>query len=121
MPQHVPLYLVLMLSSLALIASAIGIALVHARLRRPIPRQESDRRLKSRAMLDREWVALMEQIRQMGQDRLLVAIEAIRQDPTLLDDEARLAQILGLRRPASARFWKIKAHEILRKFGYIAW
>jgi hypothetical protein len=121
MPQQVPLYLVLMSYPLALIASAIGIAIVRARLRRSIPRRASDQRPLARAVLDREWAALMQQIRQMGQDKLLRAIEAIRQDPTLLDDETRLAQILGLSCPASARFWKIKAHEILRKFGYIAW
>jgi cell division protein FtsL len=119
MPQYVPLYLVLMPYPLALIASAIGIVIVRAHLRRRVPPRESDQRRKARALLDMEWAALIEQIRQMGQDKLLVAIEAIRQDPTLLDDEARLAQILGLRRPASARFWKIKAREILRKFGYI--
>jgi cell division protein FtsL len=116
MPQ---LYLALLPYPLALIASAIGIVLVRAHLRRRGLPQESDQRRKTQAMLDREWAALMEQIRQMGQDKLLRAIEAIRQDPTLLDDETRLAQILGLRRPASARFWKIEAGEILRKFGYI--
>lgn len=48
------------------------------------------------------------------QDKLDMTIEAIMNDPSLRDDEQRLASVLGLHRAESARFWKLKAIEILR-------
>ena len=48
-------------------------------------------------------------------EKLKRAVEAIRQDPTLVEDEARLAQKLGLLRPASARLWKVQAVQVLEQ------
>ena len=46
-------------------------------------------------------------------DKLEMALAALRQTPELTDEQ--LAVLLGLRRPASARFWKLKARELLEQ------
>jgi hypothetical protein len=46
-----------------------------------------------------------------GDDKLARSIEAMRRNPALTDEE--LAGILHLHRPASARFWRLKARELL--------
>jgi ribosome-binding protein aMBF1 (putative translation factor) len=46
-----------------------------------------------------------------GEDKLDVSIAFMREHPGASDEE--LAQRLGLRRPASARFWRIKAMDVL--------
>jgi hypothetical protein len=40
-----------------------------------------------------------------------MTIEALKANPTMTDEE--LAELLSLKRPASARFWRLKAIEIL--------
>jgi hypothetical protein len=42
-------------------------------------------------------------------DTLKAATEVIRRDPSIANDEARLAKELGFNRPASARLYKIMA------------
>jgi hypothetical protein len=44
---------------------------------------------------------------------LALALHALKDNPTITDEE--LAPILHLKRPASARFWRLKAHELLTK------
>ena len=44
-------------------------------------------------------------------DKLQMTIEALRANPRITDEE--LAEFLALKRPASARFWRLKALEIL--------
>lgn len=44
-------------------------------------------------------------------DKLQMTIEALRRNPHITDEE--LAEYLALKRPASARFWRLKAIEIL--------
>ncbi len=46
------------------------------------------------------------------EDKLQTAFEAVSSNPTITDEE--LAQLLGLERPASARFWKLKAQELIQ-------
>jgi len=45
------------------------------------------------------------------EDKLQLAFEAVSNNPDITDEE--LAQLLGLARPASARFWKLKAKELI--------
>ena len=45
------------------------------------------------------------------EDKLEQAFEAVSNNPDITDEE--LAQLLGLTRPASARFWKLKAQELI--------
>jgi hypothetical protein len=49
------------------------------------------------------------------QDKLQMTIEALKANPHLSDEE--LAEYLTLKRPASARFWRLKAIEILSAPG----
>ena len=63
-------------------------------------------RLKAQEILDQE-----HQVTVTPNDRLLATVNALRTNPTLTDEE--IASLLNLRRPASARFWKIKAQEVL--------
>ena len=44
-------------------------------------------------------------------DKLALTMEALKNNPALTDEE--LAPLLNLKRPASARFWKLKAIELL--------
>ncbi len=44
-------------------------------------------------------------------DKLQMTIEALKKNPTMTDEA--LAEYLSLKRPASARFWRLKAIEIL--------
>jgi hypothetical protein len=44
-------------------------------------------------------------------DNLDITIDALKENPSISDEE--LAEVLGLKRPASARFWRLKAVEIL--------
>lgn len=46
-------------------------------------------------------------------DKLQIVIEALQENPEITDEE--LAEILHMQRPASARFWRLKATEILRQ------
>ena len=46
-----------------------------------------------------------------NQDKLQMTIEALRANPDMTDEA--LADYLSLKRPASARFWRLKAIEIL--------
>jgi hypothetical protein len=46
-----------------------------------------------------------------NQDKLQMTIEALRSKPDMTDEA--LAEFLSLKRPASARFWRLKAIEIL--------
>jgi hypothetical protein len=48
-------------------------------------------------------------------DKLQMTIEALRANPNITDEA--LAQHLTLKRPASARFWRLKAIEILNAPG----
>ena len=48
-------------------------------------------------------------------DKLQMTIEALRNNPRITDEE--LAEYLALKRPASARFWRLKAIEILNAPG----
>jgi hypothetical protein len=48
-------------------------------------------------------------------DKLQMTIEALRSNPLMTDEE--LAEYLTLKRPASARFWRLKAIEILNAPG----
>lgn len=48
-------------------------------------------------------------------DKLQMTIEALRANPRITDEE--LAEYLTLKRPASARFWRLKAIEILNAPG----
>ncbi|HKV58530.1 MAG TPA: hypothetical protein VJO32_09610 [Ktedonobacteraceae bacterium] len=48
-------------------------------------------------------------------DKLQMTIEALRSNPDITD--AQLAEYLTLKRPASARFWRLKAIEILNAPG----
>jgi hypothetical protein len=48
-------------------------------------------------------------------DKLQMTIEALRANPNMTDDT--LASYLSLKRPASARFWRLKAIEILNAPG----
>jgi hypothetical protein len=48
-------------------------------------------------------------------DKLQMTIEALRSNPHITDEE--LAEYLTLKRPASARFWRLKAIEILNAPG----
>jgi len=48
-------------------------------------------------------------------DKLQMTIEALKANPTITDEE--LAAYLSLKRPASARFWRLKAIEILSAPG----
>jgi len=47
------------------------------------------------------------------QNKLQKTLDALRRNPKM--EEVHLAELLGLLRPASARFWKIKALEILKQ------
>ena len=46
-------------------------------------------------------------------DKLVITVTAMRDNPQITDQE--LAGILGLKRPGSARLWKVKAQELLNK------
>src|SRR6202165_3165307 len=48
-------------------------------------------------------------------DKLQMTIEALKANPHITDEE--LAEYLSLKRPASARFWRLKAIEILNAPG----
>jgi hypothetical protein len=48
-------------------------------------------------------------------DKLQMTIEALRMNPDMTDEA--LAEYLSLKRPASARFWRLKAIEILGTLG----
>lgn len=48
-------------------------------------------------------------------DKLQMTIEALRTNPNITDEA--LAGYLALKRPASARFWRLKAIEILNAPG----
>lgn len=48
-------------------------------------------------------------------DKLQMTIEALRSNPDMTDEA--LAEFLSLKRPASARFWRLKAIEILNASG----
>ncbi|GAC1429655.1 MAG: hypothetical protein PVS3B3_12420 [Ktedonobacteraceae bacterium] len=48
-------------------------------------------------------------------DKLQMTIEALRANPNMTDEA--LAEFLSLKRPASARFWRLKAIEILSSTG----
>ena len=51
-------------------------------------------------------------------DKLQLTIEFLREHPGSATDEntdAQLADVLGLKRPASARFWRLKAIELIQK------
>lgn len=48
-------------------------------------------------------------------DKLQMTIEALKANPRITDEE--LAEFLALKRPASARFWRLKAIEILNAPG----
>ncbi len=48
-------------------------------------------------------------------DKLQMTIEALRANPGMTDEA--LAEYLALKRPASARFWRLKAIEILNAPG----
>ncbi len=48
-------------------------------------------------------------------DKLQMTIEALRSNPDMTDEA--LAEFLSLKRPASARFWRLKAIEILNAPG----
>ena len=50
---------------------------------------------------------------QQEHTKLELAIQALRENPTITDEE--LAPLLGLRRAASARFWRLKAREIVQR------
>ena len=63
-------------------------------------------RLKAQEILDQEHQVLV-----TPDDRLQVTVNALRANPNLTDEE--IATLLNLRRSASARFWKIKAQEVL--------
>ena len=47
-------------------------------------------------------------------DKLSLAVEALRLNPAITDEE--MAQVLGFRRPVSARFWRIKAFYMIHGF-----
>lgn len=46
-------------------------------------------------------------------DKLNRTVDALRRDPAMSDEQ--LAQLLDLKRPASARFWRLKAQEVLQE------
>jgi hypothetical protein len=48
-------------------------------------------------------------------DKLAIALEALRINRHLTDED--LADLLGLKRPASARFWRLKAQMLLEQSG----
>ena len=48
-------------------------------------------------------------------DKLQMTIEALKSNPQITDEQ--LAEYLTLKRPASARFWRLKAIEILNAPG----
>jgi len=48
-------------------------------------------------------------------DKLQMTIEVLRSNPNMTDEA--LAEYLSLKRPASARFWRLKAIEILNAPG----
>jgi hypothetical protein len=48
-------------------------------------------------------------------DKLQMTIQALRTNPDMTDEG--LAEYLALKRPASARFWRLKAVEILNTSG----
>lgn len=52
-------------------------------------------------------------ITKRGVDKLAITLAVMRDRPGITDEE--LMQPLGLKRPASARFWRLKAQEILSK------
>ena len=47
-------------------------------------------------------------------DKLTLAVSALRRNPAITD--AEMARVLGLLRPVSARFWRIKAFYIIHGF-----
>lgn len=48
-----------------------------------------------------------------GVDKLAMTVAAMRENPAVTEQE--LMVVLGLKRPASTRFWKVKAQELLDK------
>ena len=50
-----------------------------------------------------------------GADKLQMTIEALKLNPNITDEA--LAEYLSLKRPASARFWRLKAIELLNSSG----
>jgi hypothetical protein len=56
---------------------------------------------------------LLEHPGDAGIDKLAVTLSAMREKPDMSDEE--LAEILGLKREASARFWRLKAQEVLAR------
>ena len=46
--------------------------------------------------------------------KLALAVEALQRNPAITDTE--MAKVLGLLRPASARFWRLKAFYVV--YGY---
>lgn len=55
--------------------------------------------------------AKAEKVAEGSQDKLQITIQALKARPETSDEE--LAKLLSLKRPASARFWRLKATEIL--------
>lgn len=53
----------------------------------------------------------------LAEDKLQITLEYLQENPTCSDEE--LAEILKLKRPASARFWRLKADEIIANNGSI--
>ena len=55
---------------------------------------------------------MAESTEQLQDDQLEIALEALANNPTITDE--MLAEKLGLTRPASARFWRVKAQEMMK-------
>lgn len=54
---------------------------------------------------------------EMNEDKLALTLELLQKNTQITDEE--LADFLHLKRPASARFWRLKANEILHNNGSI--
>ena len=54
----------------------------------------------------------MESSEQLQDDKLAMTLDALANNPDITDE--MLAETLGLTRPASARFWRLKAQEMIK-------
>jgi hypothetical protein len=79
-------------------------------------RAKADKRTTAGRILSFNPASIMgaraEQESETGIDRLDITLKALKEHPALTDEE--LAVKLDLKRPASARFWRLKADEIMK-------